>query len=71
MIIRLSLNEDLVSRDGLKNHLGNDASTVATGATTTTTKAGPFKGYDRPRSRLGLGSVKDTLNGEESREEIH
>ena len=70
MIIRLSLNEDLVSRDGLKNHLGNDASTVATGATTTIT-AGPFNWCGRPRSRLGLGSVKDTLNGEERGEEIH
>ena len=55
-----------MSRDGLKNHLCNDATTIAT-----TIKAGLFKGYGRPRSRLGLGSVKDTLNGEESGEEIH
>ena len=53
--------------DGLKHHLGNDATTGATGRI----KAGPFKGCGRPRSRLSLGSVKDTLNGEERGEEIH
>jgi hypothetical protein len=55
-----------MTRDGLKNHLCDDATTVAT-----TIKAGPFKGHGRPRSRLSLGSVKDTLNREERGEEIH
>ena len=55
-----------MSRDGLKNDLCNDATTVATAI-----KAGLFKGHGRPRSRLSLGSVKDTLSGEERGEEIH
>ncbi len=55
-----------MSRDGLKNHLCDDATTGATAI-----KAGLFKGHGRPRSRLSLGSVKDTLSGEERGEEIH
>ena len=55
-----------MSRDELKNHLRDDATTIDTAI-----KAGPFKGHGRSRSRLSLGSVKDTLSGEERGEEIH
>ena len=60
----MSLNEDRSSRDGLENHLRDDASTVATSLI-----EGRFDGSGR--GGLSVGSVKDTSNGEERGEEIH
>ena len=57
--------EDRGFRDELKNRLRDDATAVSA----TTIIEGCFNGSGR--SGLSLGRVKDTLNGEESREEIH
>ena len=57
--------EDRGFRDELKNRLHDVSNAVAA----TTIIKGHFNGSGR--SRLSLGRVKDTLNGEESREEIH
>ena len=51
-----------VSRDGLKH----DAATLAT-----TITDGGFNGNGRARSGLSLGSVENTLNGEEGSKDIH
>ena len=48
-----------------ENHLSDDAFTLAT------TIDGGFNGSGRAGSELSLGSVENTLNGEERSEEIH
>jgi hypothetical protein len=60
----LSLNEDRGSRDGLENHLRDDASTVAASLI-----EGRFDGSGR--GGLSVRSVKDASDGEERGEEIH